>query len=170
MLVDDVTEKGLWLKGARKERGWSAATLAEKVNQAAATRGFDLSLAQQNVSQFENGRHKAVPVWFKWAEALLEGREDYPIPKPLPSPILSVTLPIQLGSVDALTAMFEGLLAGLDPKASRASQARLLAQKLPIALSSLQDLRTVTETQTDHPVVSSGAAADLATANHEPSR
>ncbi|WP_394662281.1 helix-turn-helix transcriptional regulator [uncultured Sphingomonas sp.] len=162
-----MTEKGQWLKAARKARGWSAATLADEVCKAASERGFDLTVVQQNVSHFENGRHKSVPIWFKWAEALLTGREDYPAATPLSSPILSVTLPIPLGSEEALAQMFEGLLAGLDPNASRASHARLLARKLPIALSSLRDLRTVSETRPDRPSASSEADVDRATANHE---
>lgn len=166
--MDEVTEKGQWLKAARKARGWSAATLADEVCKAASARGFDLTVVQQNVSHFENGRHKSVPIWFKWAEALLTGREDFPAATPLPSPILSVTLPIPLGSEEALTRMFEGLLAGLDRDAPRASQARLLARKLPIALSSLRDLRSVSETPSAPPSASSEADADLSIANPAP--
>lgn len=163
-----MTEKANWLKAARKERGWSADTLAKFVTSIASARGVDLAISQQAVSFFENGRVKNVPPWFKWAEAILLDRQDLPPPPPTPPSVLTVNLPIPLGTVDALTAMFEGLLAGLDRDAPRASQARLLAQKLPIALSSLQDLRVVSETRPDHRPGSEEAAADLAIANPEP--
>lgn len=42
---------------------------------------------------------------------------------------------------DALTAMFEALLSGIDRKLEQAEQARLLAQRLPIGLSHLRELR-----------------------------
>lgn len=95
---------------------------------------------------------------------------DVNAPLPPPPAALTARLEVTLGSEEALTLMFEGLLAGLDPKASRASHARLLARKLPIALTSLRDLRTVSETRRDRPAASSEADTDLAIANPEPQR
>ena len=95
---------------------------------------------------------------------------DENAPLPPPPAVLTARLEVTLGSEEALTLMFEGLLAGLDPKASRASHARLLARKLPIALTSLRDLRTVSETRRDRPAASSEGDTDLAIANHEPQR
>lgn len=93
---------------------------------------------------------------------------DENAPLPPPPAALTARLEVTLGSEDALTLMFEGLLAGLDPKASRASHARLLARKLPIALTSLRNLRTVSEMRRDQSVASSEGDADLAIANPEP--
>jgi transcriptional regulator with XRE-family HTH domain len=166
--VDDVTEKAQWLKTTRKERGWSADTLAQAVLTHAAARGVELSVSQQAVSYFENGNVKNIPPWYKWAEAILLDRQDLPQPPPAPPPVLTVNLPIPLGTEEALSRMFEGLLAGLDRDAPRASQARLLARKLPIALSSLRDLRSVSETPSAPPSASSEADADLAIANPAP--
>lgn len=45
-----------------------------------------------------------------------------------------------LPSEGALAQMFEGLLAGIDPTARVGEQALLLARRLPIGLSQLQDL------------------------------
>ena len=88
-------------------------------------------------------------------------------PPPPPPAALTARLEVTLGSEEALSLMFEGLLAGLDPKAPRASQARQLARKLPIALSTLRDLRVVSETRSDRNAEPAKADADLATANHE---
>lgn len=50
-------------------------------------------------------------------------------------------LRVELPAEDALAAMFEALLDGIDPAATRAEQALLLAQRLPIGLSQLVDAR-----------------------------
>ncbi|MDR6144975.1 transcriptional regulator with XRE-family HTH domain [Sphingomonas sp. SORGH_AS870] len=166
--MDDVTSKAAWLKAARDERGWSAATLARAIVETAASRGVEVNLTQQAVSYFENGHGKTVPPWFRWAEALLNDQDAFPPPAPTASNMLWVDVTIPLGSEEALTLMFEGMLAGLDLKASRAANARLLARKLPIALSGLRDLRVVSETRQDHRAAPEEAAADLATASPEP--
>jgi transcriptional regulator with XRE-family HTH domain len=61
------------------------------------------------------------------------------VPAPPPAPpviMLSVNLPPER----ALARMFQALLAGIDPNATRDEQALLLAQRLPIGLSQLRDL------------------------------
>lgn len=165
--MDELSEKARWLKATRKARGWSAETLAQATLSLAAAKGVKLTLTQQTVSFFENGRVKSVPLWFQWAEAVLTDRQDLPEVLPSPPPVLTVNIPIPLGTEEALTAMFVGLLAGLDPKAPQVDNARLLARKLPIALSRLQDLRVVSEMRRDHREGPAEAAADLATASHE---
>lgn len=50
-------------------------------------------------------------------------------------------LPVELPSEPALTRMFEALLSGISEGTPPAEQARLLAQRLPIGLAQLQDLR-----------------------------
>jgi len=95
---------------------------------------------------------------------------DKDAPPPPPPAVITARLEVTLGSEEALTLMFEGLLAGLDPKAPRAAQARLLAQKLPIALSSLRDLRVVSEARRDRSEASPEADERLAIANHEQPR
>lgn len=92
---------------------------------------------------------------------------DKDAPPPPPPAMMTARLEVTLGSEEALTAMFEGLLAGLDPKAPRAAHARLLAQKLPIALSSLRDLRVVSEPRRDRAEASPAAAERLAIASPE---
>ena len=68
-MVNDVLAKSVWLKNVRQELGWSAATMAERIEQAARSAGEDLNLSQQAVSHFETGRTKSVPRWIRYAEA-----------------------------------------------------------------------------------------------------
>lgn len=136
----------------------------------------DVGCTQGAISQIINGRSLRsrflpdIARRLAVSEDYLRGLTDDPdenAPPPSPPAVLTARLEVTLGSEEALTLMFEGLLAGLDPKASRASHARLLARKLPIALTSLRDLRTVSETRRDRPSGSSEDDTDLATANHE---
>jgi hypothetical protein len=70
-----------------------------------------------------------------------------PAPPPAaPVVMLSVNLPPER----ALARMFQALLAGIDPDASRDEQALLLAQRLPIGLSQLRDLLPETVTSSWH--------------------
>lgn len=146
--------------------GLTQSGLARRVG---VTQGAIAKIAKNN----PNGSsylHKIAQV-LETTPAYLTGETDDPnegAPPPSPPAMLMARLEVTLGSEEALTLMFEGLLAGLDPKASRASHARLLARKLPIALTSLRDLRTVSETRRDRPAASSGGDTDLAIANHEP--
>lgn len=75
--------------------------------------------------------------------AYLAGETDDPdldaLPPPPPAPPL-IMLSVNLPPVRALARMFEGLLAGIDPRIPRAEQALLLAERLPIGLSQLRDL------------------------------
>ena len=162
-----MSEKAKWLKATRKGRGWSAGTLAQAALDLASSKGVKLTLTQQTVSYFENGHVKSVPLWFQWAEAVLTDRQDLPEVLPSPPPILTVNLPIPLGTEEALTAMFVGMMAGLDPNAPAVDNARLLARKLPIALAGLRDLRVVSETHQDHHPARQEADADRATASLE---
>ncbi|MFN3675438.1 MAG: helix-turn-helix domain-containing protein [Sphingomonas pseudosanguinis] len=146
--------------------GLTQSGLARRVG---VTQGAIAKIAKNN----PNGSsylHKIAQV-LETTPAYLTGETDDPnegAPPPPPPAMLTARLEVTLGSEEALTLMFEGLLAGLDPKASRASHARLLARKLPIALTSLRDLRTVSETRRDRPSASSEGDTDLAIANHEP--
>lgn len=80
--------------------------------------------------------------------AYLTGEVDDPdedAPPPVPAPeIRFVTMSVALPPEAALAEMFDALLAGITPQTpvdERAAQARLLAERLPIGLSRLQDLR-----------------------------
>lgn len=170
---DEPLDKARMTLGARIEErriaiGISQAELARRVG-----------VRQSTINSLINGDSRSSRSIVKIAQVLhttpayLAGEISDPEENaPLPPPPIALTarLEVTLGSEEALALMFEGMLAGLDPKASRASQARLLARKLPIALSSLQGLQTWSGTRTDHPAASSEADADLATANHEVSR
>jgi len=157
---------GARIEDRRKALGISQAELARRVG-----------VRQSTINSLINGDARSSRSIVKIAQVLhttpayLTGAteeidENAP---PLPPPVaLTARLEVTLGSEEALSQMFEGLLAGLDPQASRASQARLLARKLPIALSSLRDLRSVSETPSAPPSASSEADADLAIANPAP--
>lgn len=72
----DPASKAAWLKAERDRRGWSAATLASAIVDAALAGGEVLNLTQQSVSHFENGKTKSVPRWVRWAEDVLNERSD----------------------------------------------------------------------------------------------
>ncbi|QXT36866.1 helix-turn-helix domain-containing protein [Sphingomonas sanguinis] len=158
--------QGIRVKQAMIEAGLDQEQLAHEVG-----------CTQGAISQIINGRSlrsRFLPDIARRlgvTEDYLRGLSDDPgasAPLPALPVILSARLEVTLGSEEALTQMFEGLLAGLDRDAPRASQARLLARKLPIALSSLRDLRSVSEMPSDPPSALSEADADLAIANPAP--
>ncbi|RXD05546.1 XRE family transcriptional regulator [Sphingomonas sp. UV9] len=85
--------------------------------------------------------------------AYLSGETDDPdlnAPPPQPAAPPMILMSVNLPPERALARMFIGLLAGIDPKASRDEQALLLAQRLPIGLSQLRDLLPDPVTP-DHP-------------------
>ena len=125
---------------------------------------------ESGISSGSSHLHKIARV-LQTTPAYLVGETDDPdqdAPPPPPPAVITARLEVTLGSEDALALMFEGLLAGLDRDAPRASQARLLAQKLPIALSSLRDLRVVSEPRRDRAEASPEADERLAIANPAP--
>ncbi|MGO1304566.1 MAG: helix-turn-helix domain-containing protein [Sphingomonas parapaucimobilis] len=158
--------QGLRVKQAMIEAGLDQEQLAH-----------DVGCTQGAISQIINGRSlrsRFLPDIARRlgvTEDYLRGFSDDPgtdAPPPPPPAVITARLEVTLGSEDALALMFEGLLAGLDRDAPRASQARLLAQKLPIALSSLRDLRVVTELRRDRAEASPEADERLATASPAP--
>lgn len=101
--------------------------------------------------------------------AYLSGETDDPdldAPPPLPRRPISVMLSVNLPSERALERMFLALLSGIDPKASRDEQARLLARRLPIGLSQLRDVLPDRETA-PRPETGEGGDEDLATPHPE---
>lgn len=145
--------------------GLTQSGLARRVG---VTQGAIAKIAKNNPNGSSH-LHKIAQV-LQTTPAYLTGETDDPdqdAPPPPPPAMITARLEVTLGSEDALALMFEGLLAGLDRDAPRAAQARLLARKLPIALSGLRDLRVVSET---HSVRSEVPAEDderLAIANPE---
>ncbi|MBI0475392.1 XRE family transcriptional regulator [Sphingomonas sp. MA1305] len=89
---------------------------------------------------------------------------------PPPAPIQFVMLPVALPPVEALAAMFEGLLATADQHGPAADLALQLAQRLPIGLSQLQDLRIASATLPARSAGSASIGAARATADLEPRR
>ncbi len=79
---------------------------------------------------------------------------------------MDATLP----SEAALAQMFEGLLAGIDPAAPVAEQALLLAQRLPIGLSQLRDVRPDPDQAGAVRQAQEADAVDPATPHPEPTR
>ena len=66
------------MKAERERRGWSAATLASAIVDAALEGGEVITLTQQAVSHFENGKTKNVPRWVRWAEAAVADKKVEP--------------------------------------------------------------------------------------------
>lgn len=69
---------------------------------------------------------------------------------------------------EALTQMFEALLAGVDEAAPQAEVALLLARRLPIGLAQLRDLRPSSKGSARHP--DPAAAENLAKPHRELAR
>lgn len=76
--------------------------------------------------------------------AYLSGETDDPSPDalpPTPPPPVRIMMEVQLPGEDVLTMMFTALLRGIDKSLPEGEQARLLARRLPIGLSQVQDVR-----------------------------
>lgn len=52
----------------RRECGWTAKQLADKIVEVARSQGDDISLTQQAISFFENGNAKSLPRWTRYLE------------------------------------------------------------------------------------------------------
>lgn len=108
-----------------------------------------LGMSQSTLNGLIHGSFQWSPHLPKLARELrtsidyLIGETDDPDPgalPPAPAGPIVVTMGVVLPPERALVAMFEALLAGIDPEAPRGEQALLLAQRLPIGLSQLRDL------------------------------
>jgi len=65
------------MRELRLKLGWSTATLAERARLIAERYGDMISLSQQTISQFEQGRAKRMPSWIRYVEeATTEGIND----------------------------------------------------------------------------------------------
>ncbi len=76
-----IEEAAAAVKQLRKERGWTAQQLADKIVEVARAAGDDLSLTQQAISFFENGRSKSLPRWVRYLQLVyvadeVDRRED----------------------------------------------------------------------------------------------
>jgi transcriptional regulator with XRE-family HTH domain len=192
--MDDINSAVERLTKDRKRLGWTTAEVASRVRRFSAEIGQPLKLTQQAVSKFETGKGKSIPVWM-YLFALLtdilelpehsqrEMIEDLrrpPLPvrldsadQPAPQaptqqerPQQVITMQVVLPSERALARMFEGLLRGVDRSGPLDALALLLAQRLPIGLSQLQDL--LPEPASAPAVVERAAAAgELATNDRE---
>lgn len=141
-------------------------------NQLAAQAGVSqptIGKLESGISSGSSHLHKIARV-LQTTPAYLAGEIDDPgkdAPPPPPPAVITARLEVTLGSEEALTLMFVGMLAGLDPKAPQVENARLLARKLPIALSGLRDLRVVSETHSARSEVPAEDDERLAIANPE---
>lgn len=105
--------------------------------------------------------------------AYLTGETDDPdegaIPRQ-PEPPARIMMEVILPPEPALAQMFEALLSGIDRRAPMAEQALLLARRLPIGLSQLQDLRPGATRAQGRRQAREATAADLATPDPGPPR
>ena len=119
--MDEIQTKASWLKASRQDRGWSAATMATKIEEIARSMGEDLSLTQQAVSHFETGRTKSVPRWLRYAEAVINGA------------IIEPDLPNQRFAADLVSkATPDQLMLISDILAGNATAADLAAESLDL--------------------------------------
>lgn len=118
-----------------------------------------VGITQGTIAGLISGRSRSSSHLHKIARALrttpayLEGEiddpaEDATAPPPIP-PIHLVTMQVALPPERALARMFEGLLRVMDRAAPLDEQALLLAQRLPIGLSQLQNLLPAEVTPAD---------------------
>ena len=122
-----------------KQVGLSQSELARRVG-----------VSQQNIGHLLSGnaqgskRLHLIARELQTTPAYLSGEIDDPAegaPPPPPAQPIRVMMEVVLPPETALAEMFEALLSGIDPAASLAERAQLLAQRLPIGLSQLRDLR-----------------------------
>ena len=127
-----------------------AALQAEQPELSQAEVARRVGMSQSGMVNLIAGRSRSTTYLHKIARelqttpAFLTGETDDPDAGALPlapPPPIRIMMEIVLPPEPALAQMFEALLAGIDPAAPRDEQARLLAQRLPIGLSQLRDLR-----------------------------
>lgn len=129
---------GSRLRDLMEARGLSQSALARRVGVSQTT------IAKLVLSKGYGSKHlHKIARELDTTPAYLAGEIDDPdldAPPPSPARPVTVMLSVNLPSERALARMFQALLAGIDPKASRDEQALLLAQRLPIGLSQIRDL------------------------------
>ena len=81
-----------------------------------------------------------------------------------------VMMGVVLPPARSLARMFEGLLDGIDDRATKAERARLLAERLPIGLAQLRDPAAESTNPVWPAPASEDAAADSAMPDPEPTR
>jgi transcriptional regulator with XRE-family HTH domain len=121
------------------ERGMSQSELARKIG-----------ISQTAVNKLATGgaygtKHiHLIARALRTSPSFLLGETDDPAPDaPIVEPELTVqfvTMQVALPSEDALTVMFEAMLHIVPADATEAERARILARRLPAALSQLRDL------------------------------
>lgn len=137
--MDAVREASDRVRSERRRLGWSAQEVAERVCRLADEAGDQLTLTQQGVSKFENGKSKSIPRWMRYFDRLIAGAGTSTT-TPSDGDAAVVMLGVVLPPEHALTEMFAALLAGLPAKATLDERAQLLARRLPIGLSQARDL------------------------------
>lgn len=137
-----------------------------------------VGVSQQNIGHLLSGNAQGskklhiIARELRTTPSYLAGEIDDPeegAPPPPPEPLIQhVMMPVALPSEAALALMFEGLLATIDRSAPEAELALQLAQRLPIGLAQLRDLRLGSAMPLDPSVRSASGDAVPATADLEP--
>jgi len=70
--MDKVAETAAWLRAERARLDWSTSELARRIQELSALMGDPLSITQQTISYFENGRTKSVPRWMRYVRILVD--------------------------------------------------------------------------------------------------
>lgn len=158
------------LQEALDAKGWSQGKLARAVG---VTQGAisQILLGKTHRSKFLPEIAEELGVSMRWLAGEDVSRDPtVPLP-PRPQPALNVVMMgVAMPPEYALARMFEGLLAGIDPKAPRDEQALLLAQRLPIGLSQLRDLLPDSVTAMPRRLERPEADATRAMPHHEPTQ
>lgn len=103
-----------------------------------------------SISRLVKGRHaqtrhifalaRAVRTTPEYLTGVVDDPDDNAPPAPPERPYQAIMMQVLLPAEEALTRMFEALLAMVDPAAPPEEQARSLARNLPVGLSQLRDL------------------------------
>jgi transcriptional regulator with XRE-family HTH domain len=129
------------LQEALDSAGWSQGKLARTIG---VTQGAvsQILLGKTLRSKFLPEMAEVLGVSLRWLTGEDVPRDPLtpPPPRVAPSPPQVVMMGVTMPPERALVRMFEALLAGIDPDASRDELALLLGQRLPIGLSQLRDL------------------------------
>lgn len=75
-IPDNPGRAGLWAKGEREARGWSAAEIARRINGIAEEDGDPTRVSQQVISKFEQGNTKRMPSWVRLLRKVLDAADD----------------------------------------------------------------------------------------------
>ncbi len=81
-----IEDAAAFVRRERQKRGWTAQDLADRLMEASAAVGDEMTLSQQAISFFETGKTKSFPRWLRHIDLVLVGHDIAERPGTLPMP------------------------------------------------------------------------------------